>query len=107
MRLADYIVRVVFVGFLVFGLFFLPGVAFGEEGVEPAAVGIAPMALPMLIPVTIISALNLAAWVGIGYAVMQYMVFPIVSGIVIMLFIWFVLKGLALLIGAYSAVRGR
>ena len=108
-HLADYIVRVVFVGFLVFGLFFLPRAAFGNEVVEPATVGIAPawVQLPMLIPVTVISALNLAAWMGIGYAIMQYMVLPIASGIAIMFSIWVVFKGLALLIGAYSGNRGR
>jgi len=81
-----------------------------EEAVAPAAVGIAPTALPalpLLIPITIVGFVNLAAWLGVGYLIVQYVVQPLVSGIAIMFSIWILFKGLALLIGAYSGNRGR
>jgi len=97
MRLADYIVRVVFVGFLVFGLFFLPGVAFGEEGVEPAAVGIAPMALPLVpliaIPIAIVSLAGIfyGLWLATEHIVGAFLA-PILVAFVVGLFLWLMFK---------------
>jgi len=78
-----------------------------EETVAPATVGIAPTALPLLIPLTVVGFVNAAAWLGVGYMIMQYMVQPLVSGIAIMFSVWILFKGLALLIGAFSGNRGR
>ena len=79
-----------------------------EETVAPATVGIAPtmvQLLPMIIPVTVIGALNMAAWLGVGYAIMQYMVLPLVSFIAVMISLWVVLRGISLVIRSFSGSR--
>ena len=93
-RLADYIVQVVFIGFLVFGLFFLPGVALGDEVVEPAAVGIAPASgfhlIAAKIPVQALWSSTDGVWVETGKVIVNYLFKPVIAVIGIAISIWLV-----------------
>jgi hypothetical protein len=75
---AQYIVRVVFVGSLVIGLFVLPGVAFGDE--LGGAIDPPPMRGGPLLAIPVIGTLITAAmWIGIGAAVIEWLVKPLVA----------------------------
>ena len=84
-RLADYIVQVVFIGFLVFGLFFLPGVALGDDSVS----------IPLVVP--------FIDWVSISSALIGSLTILAVVGIGIFLSIWVILKAMALAVRTSSS----
>jgi len=61
----------------------------------------------LIIPVTVISALNLAAWMGIAYAIFEFIAKPLAVAVGIGIVIWIIFKGLALFIQLFEASRGR
>ena len=90
MRLADYIVQVVFIGFLVFGLFFLPGVAFGDDK-------------PGTLQISILEVVNPLFWWSLPGKIIGYLLSPIIAGIGFVMFLWSVLMAVRVFRAAFGS----